>query len=309
MARPRIDSLQPGFSLSENIWGTSSWGTINNPNLEPLESKNIDVSWEWYFAEGGLLAATLFYKDMKNFEESESISVYWQDFRGATDLTGVTALSALMEIPDESRCLPDRYSIWHDIGVRSGCDLVTVRANRNGAGATTQGVELSYNQNYDFLPGIWSGLGIALNYTYSDSETEAEQGTLTTELAAMPLARVPRHTANATLFWERDGHLIRLSYNYRTDSLENRSFFNGALWNEGGDRLDLSATWKINDNFSMTLSGVNLTDEISRQYYTSLTDPGIEAEGNALDGDVTTSRTIKEWQTGRLFRLGVRASF
>ncbi len=37
-----------------------------NPDLEPLESMNFDLSFEWYLAPAGLVSAGLFYKDIDN---------------------------------------------------------------------------------------------------------------------------------------------------------------------------------------------------------------------------------------------------
>ena len=42
-------------------------GGGGNPDLDPYESTNLDVSAEWYFAPNSILAGTLFYKDVGNY--------------------------------------------------------------------------------------------------------------------------------------------------------------------------------------------------------------------------------------------------
>ncbi|XPF95117.1 TonB-dependent receptor [Colwellia sp. RE-S-Sl-9] len=327
MARPQIDSLKPSFKFNEAVFGTgNSNGTIFNPFLKPLESKNLDLSYEWYFNEGGALTVALFNKDMSNFEERASVGAHWTDLRGL-DSDALSQLDPFTDIlitkpagdtikydasvADGTNCLINRRHRFQTnaLDTQGDCDVMNVTVIRNGAGGTNRGLEIGYNQNYDFLPGIFGGLGAAINYTYSDSTTDAEIGPLGLKLAAMPMANISKHVYNISTFWEQDGNLLRLAYNYRTDSLANRGFKDGALWNEGGGQLDLSATYKYNDSVTVTFNAVNLTNKENRQYYTNLHDEDFVIEGNALEDDVNKSRTIRAWTTGTIYRLGVRATF
>ncbi|WP_017446645.1 TonB-dependent receptor [Gayadomonas joobiniege] len=327
MARPKIDSLKPSYTMREFVWGGgNSNGTVSNPYLEPLESINYDLSYEWYFGDGGALSAALFYKDMSNFEENASINGHWEDLRGISD-EELQTLDPIQDILIEKpngesleyeaaqaqgiNCLVDHRHQWQSVTSEASkyCDTILISAIRNGSGGTNKGVEIGYNQNFSFLPGLFSGLGTAINYTYSDSITDEEVGALNTVFAAMPMENISKHTYNMSTFWERNGNLIRLAYNYRTDSLARRSFESGALWNEGGGQLDLSANYQLTDAITLTFNAVNLNKRTYRQYYTNLSDSNFQSEGNALDGDANKSRTIREWSTGTIYRLGVRATF
>jgi len=327
MARPQIDSLKPSFKFTEAVWGPDiSRASISNPFLKPLESKNIDLSYEWYFNEGGALTIAYFHKDMINFEEKAVISAHWTDLR-KVDVDGLSQLDPFTDMlitkPDGQtlnydeaqasgiNCLIDRRHRFKtaDPALAGSCDTINVTSIRNGKGGTNEGIEIGYNQNFDFLPGIFGGLGTAINYTYSDSSTDAEEGPLGSKLASLPMENVSKHTYNISTFWETDGNLIRLAYNYRTDSLAQRSFLSGALWNEGGGQLDLSANYKYNENITFTFNAVNLTSKTSRQYYTNIQDADFKIEGNALEGEANKSRTIREWTSGTTYRLGVRATF
>lgn len=321
MARPRIDSLKPNYTYREDVWSGESNGTVNNPYLKALESTNVDLAWEWYFNDTSAISVTLFHKNMKNFEISETVQTYWLDLRSFND-DEIAQLDPINDIiipldpenplsPDTSNCMPTNRHRWESIelSLSDECDRIDIVRIQNGKGGKNQGLELTYNQNFDFLPGIFGGLGTIANYTYSDSKTDDQIGTLNTQIKPLPLANVSKHTVNWSVFWEKEGNLIRLAYNYRTDSLVNPSFGSGVLWNEGRSVLDLSASYKINNLTTLTFNAVNLTNELFRQYYTNLTDSRFEIEGNALNGQADKSRTIRLWNTGTIYRLGIRIAF
>lgn len=347
MARPRFDSLRPGFNASESLWTPgASKVTTYNPELKPLESINLDLSFEWYFNKSGLISLAYFRKDMKNFEERVKGGVYLKDIRTDYALASVDFNDFLIKkgveqdivnpnegpsegditrvnevTPLNSECLPTR--IVQD-QIRSAmpisCREFTADLLRNGGGAVNQGMEFSYNQSYDFLPGIWSGLGTNFNYTYTDSKSESEfEEALGLSVAAMPQAYTPKHSANTTLFWEKDGHQLRLTHRYNSDQLVSRGLVDGASWQDATNRLDFSANYQFNKEISFSFHALNLTNETVRTYFTStsmdLGERDSEGniipfnEGNALDGDADTSRTISAYKTGRQFRLSARMNF
>lgn len=326
MARAPFDDIRPGFNFTENVWGEYSRATVNNPALEPLTSKNLDLSLEWYFNEGGLLSLAVFRKDMTNFVESVKDTVYVQDTRSAYDLESLAWGDFIMPIQDgmdatNSDCLPSR--IVQDKlsnALDFSCEPIEASIKRNGKGTVTKGIEFTYNQNYDFLPGILSGLGTNFNYTFADSESEAEILEDTGRvLKALPQAYTPKHTANTTIYWEKNGHQLRLSHRYNSIQLVNRALTNGAEWQDAKQNLDFSATYNFNKNIDFTFHALNITDESTRTFFTSTSmdlgmvdangDSVLFDEGNAMDGEADTSRTISEWKTGRQFRLSARIIF
>ncbi|WP_448248906.1 TonB-dependent receptor [Thalassotalea agariperforans] len=326
MARPRFDSLRPGFSATEDLWGDFSRATVNNPDLQPLKSDNVDISLEWYFNKTGLLSLALFHKDMTDFEEQVKDRVYFKDIRKEYDLESLNWEDFAMPIEDgmtpmNSDCHPDRI-IQDQIrnALQFECDLLEASITRNGKGAVTKGAEFAYSQAYDFLPGVLSGLGVNFNYTYANSESDAEVLELTGRvLKALPQAYTPKHSANTTLYWENNGHQLRLTHRFNSDQLVNRGLTDGAAWQDSTTKLDFSATYKWDENITFTFHALNLTDDITRTYFTSTTmDLGqidsegnsvLFDEGNALDGDADESRTIGQYKTGRQFRMSARINF
>lgn len=66
--RPNFADFNPGLRLFPSNGNTTrSVGNAGNPNLKPIESTNIDVTLEWYFAKTGSLTGTVFRHNFKNF--------------------------------------------------------------------------------------------------------------------------------------------------------------------------------------------------------------------------------------------------
>lgn len=340
MARPLIDDIKPGFEVREGVWGADytnkgSSVSLSNPQIKPEESENFDLSFEWYFNEAGMLAATFFNKDMTNFRAEENLTTYISDLRYVDTSQGYDAsqlVKSAIEVEADfneetldgvgpAACFPDRGNVgsiqrdwWYSENPIDWCKKFNVSTIRNGASQTIRGAELSYNQTYDFLPGVLSGLGTQLSYTYSESETEAEASAIQEDviLQALPALFTPEHSYNATVFWEQNGHQIRLSYRGKSDVLARRNVDNGNIWEEGSGVMDLAVNYKATENVLISFQAINLLDESIRTYFTSesivINDEKFD-EGNALDGDVSTARTRAEYKTGPTYRLGVRVNF
>lgn len=80
VTRPDFPSLNPTITLNP-FFGTASAG---NPNLKPLEARQLDSSLEWYFSKSGYVYGSVFYKDIHNFQFTSETS---QVFNGLTYLT------------------------------------------------------------------------------------------------------------------------------------------------------------------------------------------------------------------------------
>ncbi|TRX57997.1 TonB-dependent receptor [Thalassomonas sp. M1454] len=319
MTRPGFDSLNPRLQMNENVWGPTAEGSAGNVNLEPLKSKNLDLSFEWYFNETGMLSTALFYKKMSDFPETVVTPFHYKDVRTEYDLEDA---NLLLDYDEErqpggvEQCMPHRYvggfgaSSW-DIE----CHTALIAIEKNGEEAEIHGIELGYTQNYDFLPGIWSGLGLSVNYTYQNSEKDPEEiGTTGLFTQPLPQENTPEHSANTTLYYEKYGVSLRLAHRYTGEQLINDGITGGAIWQEETNRLDFSSSYQINKMFSITFQATNLTDEVYRNYYTAYdiqNENGdvVYDEGNALDESVTTSRTASIYKSGRQYRIGIRGTF
>ncbi|WP_163934076.1 TonB-dependent receptor [Paraferrimonas sp. SM1919] len=327
MARPKFDSLRPGFKYTETVWGDGvSRATVFNPYLKPLESTNLDLSFEWYFGKTNMVSLALFRKDMVNLEEQVNDKVHYLDIRSDYSRDALTWDEFAMPIEDDhspmvANCMPSRMvqdKIRNPLDF--SCDKLNASVIRNGKGALTQGLEFTYSQDLSFLPGMLAHLGTSFNYTFQDSKQDPDVLELTgNKLKALPQAYTPKHSANTTLYWEKSGHQIRLSHRFSDIQLINRSMNQGAEWKDATHFLDLSASYKFSQSITFSLHALNLTDEVSRTFFTSTEmDLGLVDgqgnsivfdEGNAMNGETDTSRTLRQWKTGRQFRLTARINF
>jgi len=281
MARPTPTQVRPGVAVSAtNPEIVTAVG--GNPNLDPTEATQFDISWEWYFAESGLISAAAFYKEIKSFVYDQTQE---HTYDCPTDIT------------------PENCALLDDVPTKK-----TV----NGEGGKISGVELSYQQNFTFLPGFLSDFGTIINYTYTDSDATfvSSEGTNAKYYEAFPFLNTSKDTLNTTLFWEKNGHSIRLAYNYRSGNLFQPVLLDSSVWTDSRQSLDLSGKYKLMNNLELTVAVTNLTNESNRRYATrTLGTNGLEGEGNALTSNAPDWRTAFYGHIGRIYRLGINYKF
>jgi TonB-dependent receptor len=144
-------------------------------------------------------------------------------------------------------------------------EIYQVSRPQNSNAADIHGLEFSYQQFYDSLPGWMSGLGMQFNYTYVDSQTPSE--TLGRDIA---LANLSKHSFNLIGMYEKDAISARLAYNWRDDYISYiASTGAGAfpVYVEDYDWLDASLRYRSNDQFSVKLEASNLLDTKRRSYF------------------------------------------
>lgn len=325
IARPRIDDLRPGFIVTESIFNPNSTANFGATNLDPYKSTNLDLSFEWYFDDSSLFSVTLFNKDFTDFAERASFQSYYTDFREefynadgsikdgiefSTDVAGV--LLPLSGGANTAGCFPNREQDLSNPVGDAGCDLLIVTQSRNGEGGYVRGIETSFQHNFEYLPGLLSGIGVQGNFTYSDSKVDDEldaDGNVI--FPGTPLLGTSEFTYNTTVFYEKDGLLLRLAYNDRSDYLVSRSTSqNNLQWVEGFDTLDFSAGWDITDRVSLNFQAQNLTNTVTRTYTSIGNSASTPFPADSVSiGDAVSSRTARLTNTGATYRLGLRFEF
>ena len=159
IARPQINLISSAnlFLLNQNtFFGPSGNQRLlsvrkGNPDLKPADSRNFDLSMEYYFDSVGVIKLGAFYKSISNLLENNTAS-------GEVSLADIT----LPDDPAYQDVLnnPEDYFI-----------LVSTPLN-NDDDAEIWGFETSFEKQFPRLPGFWGGLGIYANYTYTDSSKE-----------------------------------------------------------------------------------------------------------------------------------------
>jgi iron complex outermembrane receptor protein len=222
MARPDFTDIAPRASL--NIGALT--GQTGNPNIDPYRANQADVSLEWYPDQNSVLAAGLYYKDVKSF---------------VTD-TVTTATFPIQTGTPAGSCTPtgttDVFNCPFTVNIRS-----------NGGGGTIKGVELSGTRP------IWGGFGVQANYTYTDAQ--ADNGD--------PLQGTSKNTYNLAGYFENSRYSARLAYTHRSDFFVtfDRST---QLNQKALESLDASASVNLTENLALTFDAVNLTDDKIEQY-------------------------------------------
>lgn len=240
-----------------NVFQVVSGSKNGNPYMEPWRADNFDASFEWYFSDSGMLSVGLFHVDVE---------------------TAIATSTVQVDAPADS-----------DGVVRNdGTIDLTIRDNTDGG--AVKGVELGYQQAFDFLPGAWGGLGTTINYTY----TEGEGGETDFYGATMPMADNSENQVNAVLWYEYDRWQARLAYNYRSERFIGKSWNDGspaAWWQAPTEYIDASISYDINDNVTVYLQGTNITEEFEETYMQW--------------SDVKVNQNVYEAR----YALGVRAKF
>ncbi|NQY40849.1 MAG: TonB-dependent receptor [Henriciella sp.] len=262
LVRPQAFDLRSSGTLSEALSAPGEFGGIElvsgNPNLKPITATQIDLSYEWYFADTGSLTVSYFYKDLED---------YWVGSAGNPGQSIVSGGVAGVETFTNN-------GATIDVSRRS-----IVNAEES---ASLSGFEIAYQQFYDMLPAPFDGLGIQANYTYIDAQGIGDldntgQGRFARDATAFE--RVSEHQYNLVGLYEKGPYQARLAWNWRDDFLLTKRdviFPFASIYQEATGQLDASFFYDINDTFKVGIQGVNLLNDITETTQT-INDNGLRA--------------------------------
>jgi TonB-dependent receptor len=281
MARPQIGNnlagtnyLVPTTSLNT---GPNFTATIGNVKLEPFRANTYDLSVEWYFGRESLLSFAYFYKD---------IDTYIQIIRQDLPYSQLTALN------------PSAFDPSFCTTTCTASTIFQLTSAVNTEGGPLKGFEISYQQNFGFLPGLLGNLGVQANYTFVESEIDYCDTRVSTTCSAFvtnDLVNLSPQSWNATLYYEDDSFSARVSAASRDSYLQNVPGRNGNDLEGKMEtfNLDASASYQLTDQIELTFEALNLTDEENHQWV----------------GDDSRMSTSVYHHTGRQYYLGARYRF
>ena len=301
IARAGLENFSPNVVFPQflNMQNPVHTNTSGNPALEPLVSDNLDLAFEYYYAEGSYAAVNIFQKKLKDFPGNSTSRVtydglydvrYGVDGQGPADTSTVVFnypnnvtidqttfgsmdwWQTLMKIyhatvPGTSCTLDQRT--WSDYFyynstecVQSNSDinpLMQFDVNRpeNIYSGTLEGVEIALQHFF-----VGTNFGIIFNYTLIDGDTEADRKAVRNE--SFELAGFG-DSGNLSVFYEDEKFSARFSNNYRAETYVGFDEYN-PLWVEARSQVDFNATYSLNDNVSIFLEGLNITDSEVRLY-------------------------------------------
>jgi iron complex outermembrane receptor protein len=255
MSRPNLPDLVPGISASKP--GTAALAVSGgNALLKPYRSKDADMSMEWYYSKGALFSVAFFYKHIDTLIASQN--------------TNTPFLNNPFNIPvsiAQAAC----GGAFSNFCNTSDPANFTFKVNQKGS--PLYGTEINWQQPFDFLPDWWSNFGVLGNVTFVQARQNylAANGTIQ---AVADLENMSRTSYNAVFYYDDSIFQARISANFRSKYLDSGGVNPG---NNNDLRLiasnlsfDTSASYKIDDNFTVTFQGVNLSNEPVISYLDSV---------------------------------------
>ncbi|WP_417451046.1 TonB-dependent receptor [Kordiimonas sp.] len=258
MARPQYVDMyvNPNVTGSNDDLPNNQFWIVGNVGLKPFVANQFDLGVEWYFAEGSLFSVGVFMKDVKNF-------VNFTEYHANAG-----------QIP-------------FDLPAEEAANGWTVQEKINGKAATIKGFEAQFQQDFQ------NGFGAILNYTYTDTSTDAD-----TFVDGNPyLSDSSKHSYNVTGYYEAERFQTRVSYNWRSSYMLRESGSYGNRLHKPYGSLDMSASYFITDQVSLNLDVVNLLEDRSKQFGNN-----VEATPNS---GFTGGFPLYEFEMARRVTLGV----
>ena len=256
LSRPKYSALIPSVNYNR----ADEEATIGNPNLKPTTSYNFDLSAEYYFKSVGLVSVGLFYKSINNVIVDE----VWKGMDAQLPITGTYD-----------------YEISKPI---------------NAYDADLFGVEVAYQRDFGFITPALKCLGFYGNYTYTANKTKNHhfEHRVLEDGEDVDMIGSPEHTANASLFFEKWGFNLRLSYNFASAFVDEMGEVSQLdRYYDKVNYLDLNASYTFGKRFKTTIYAdvTNLLNQPLRYY-----------QG-------TKDRTAQVEYYGARFNAGIKVSF
>lgn len=219
ISRPPVANLIP--TLTENTENNTI--SMGNPDLKPYLTDNFEFSVEKYFEPVGLLSAGVFLKEISNYFRTFSTTIPTSGLDGNGQYAGYT-----------------------------------LSTTQNIGSARIRGIELSYQQQFSFLPGVFKGLGAFANFTYLEA-----QGNFGTTVSTTRLGNLSPRSGNGGVNFRYRGLDARFLANW-TDQKYKSTVSGIDVYNEERLMFDVKLQYSINRRYDVFLDINNITDEPPR---------------------------------------------
>ncbi len=277
IGRPRYDQIAGGQVLNSLARVNGGTGSQGNPGLLPVKSKNIDLSYEWYYGKQSFFSLGYFNKQLENYAGQSKVTA--QPFGLHTPVGGPLWAEAVA-----SGCANDTVCIRNFIfrnhptapGVTRGADDASGNATGSIVGQPNDPIanfEITSfsNQKKAGLHGAEinlqhmfgnTGFGVQANYTWVHSGLKYDNNSIGEQFALIGMS----NSANLVGIYEDAKWVVRAAYNWRGEFLS--STFDGSGPNpnyvEPFGQLDISVGYSITDKLSIQGEVINATDATQR---------------------------------------------
>jgi len=257
-----LPSINARFEISENLIGRAaytesiarpSFGDINpspdaieydegeleveagNPNLQPYEAQNVDLSLEFYPEDLGVFSAGVFYKNIDNF------------------IFSATSEDITLAAPYSNGLLVEEFELVQP---------------QNGTSAELYGLELAWTRQFK---GALDGFLLMANATLTDSEADLGLGTDADRSSKTQMPLQSDTVANFVVAYENHGVSLRLSTALIGKRIAEVDLddANNDLYESNHTQIDFSAKYDVTDKLQVFFNAVNLNEEPSHHYHGS----------------------------------------
>jgi TonB-dependent receptor len=302
IARPQYNNMfgttNVGGPSTPTALGGIARASKGNASLAPLESTNLDLSFEWYYGESSYASVGFFRKSVTNFVGTGVTSTALFDLRDPTSgapgtLTGnaeaaliaggfqvneqnLFTMSAVLNnpaaFPNGAADYIDPTDTTQD-GAQFALDMIALYDIPPTANDPLFAFDLSQPVNnetavIDGLELAWqhffgeSGFGFQANATMVNGDV-AYDVRARPEIQQFALQGLS-DSANAVLMYEKHGLSARLAYNWR-DAFLATTVWQGQQGLPGFvdtyKQVDFNITYNFNDQLAVGLDGINITGE------------------------------------------------
>ena len=290
IARPALEQMDVSVSTPASFsWMYPATLGTGNPALEPYESTNVDLAYEYYYKEGSYVAVNVFVKEIEGYHGS---GFEQGSFNGVTDITMGPRAALATEDNADALCqwtAPQGYWAcgwsnqfdwaWlNNTGFTFGCngqeDCFADPGNGNAVfqsngddplymfnlakpinqyDGTLEGVELAVQHLFD---NDW---GVVANMTMISGDTDVDPypAADASEQFALPGFG---DAANLAVFYENEKISARVAYNVTGEYFTGYDQYNPLFVTERST-VDFNATYNLNDNAAVFVEGINVTDQ------------------------------------------------
>ncbi len=250
IGRPRLADMVGAFNAND-LTDTISFA---NPSLKPQQSRNFDLSAEYYFEPVGVVSIGVFRKELRDYVSTTTFTVEGDEF--GLDLS--------------------QYVGW------AGTSKL------NSGQGTVEGVEFNYAQQFTFLPGFLKNFGTMANWTVISSEGDYNGLVPATLPFKNNLVGMRPRSGNAGLTFANGRLDLRLMWNYTSDYLTSLNTADPSSSEFIGARgqWDFFGRVNLTRNINLFLDAINLTEE-NRSRYQGLPVAARQAQTNIFSRSFT----------------------
>ncbi|MDJ0812243.1 MAG: TonB-dependent receptor [Woeseiaceae bacterium] len=301
ITRPNYEQIKGGLTPSGTQFfpNTRPQASAGNPGLTPIQSQNIDLSFEWYYAGGSYLSVGYFEKDVRDFIA---------DGRGSGtvfEIPNIIGGDLWNQAVAESGLDPNNYTQvgryildnYQDSPLVDGETIISspddpsivfdLSQPVNQRSSKLDGWEINLQHNFGD-----TGFGFIVNATLVDGDLKYDPfNSLETQFVLPGLS----DSANFIGFYDGQDLQVRLAYNWRDAFLAGVGQGQGTTTNptnvEEYGQLDLSVTYYFNDSLTLYFNGLNILNETRHVY------------------SLVEEQVLQAVQTGERWDIGFRYNF